>query len=155
MTHSSERVYKQTIMFVEGFKEGLKYTGSVASRTFGIDAGLNWPRYTGVDNTTSNKFFNRVGAGLGFALFQFVFPSTWGAVMSRSSRTESPYPAIARGAIDGLPWSIIFSVTQNPVEIALYRTVANVATNIGWDLLEAGINRIPKFRPPTAATLTV
>lgn len=144
-------------MFVEGLKQGLKYTGSVAERTFGIDAYKRLPGHLhSFNDTLSAKRINRVAA----LLAQVIFPGTTDHILK--STPDNQYnisfalTGIGRGAIDSACWfSLIPAVVHSPVEFVLYKLAANVITQVGSDVLEAGAKRFRGFRPPAAATLAV
>lgn len=51
-------------------------------------------------------------------------------------------------------WMIVLAASDNPLEILPLRLAANAATQIGFDVISAGIDKIKSFRP-SANTLAV
>lgn len=155
-------------MFVEGFKEGLRYAGSVAERTTGTNAYKRWQKFLGPaepELSTIDPLF-RAGTYIEpiiIPAFQIALPGVTELIPKLI--TEPP----------GDIWSL-YRITLPPVNIdmatwvvALYsyemgyelwqiialKLAANAAAHVGMDLAGRAVDRITKFRPPTTATLAV
>lgn len=150
---------------------GLRYAGSVAERSLGINAFQRWQRYV-VENSepSSDAYRNRKFVGVIIGLIQFYVPATTDSISrmwsgsqygTKEKANENPLVTVGKYSIRSLPdvasWMLI-ATTDNLIQLSLYKLAANAATHVGLDIIDAGargVRRLMRGFRPSATTLVI
>lgn len=157
MTLHSPRVYN--IIMANPLETSIRYIGSVAGRTAGIEGLLRefHIELTATEGARNRAIINGLSVGL---VPQISVPIAYEG-FKRFAKMDTLPLIVTGGAIVDLlatiPAIIVLS-HGHPAEAILAKLAANAATHMGLDLIDAGArgtNRLIKNFRPSATTLAV
>lgn len=141
---------------------GIRYIGSVAERTTGIEGFLREFRR---ERKTGIEIGHAVGRAVINGLFtgfipQIALPITYEGYRKFAKMDTLPLMLMAGATVDVLSTipAVILLSQGHPAEAILAKLAANAATHVGLDLIGAGargVNRLIRNFRPSATTLVV